>query len=207
MRSIFATAAACKAISGASLAPFQECTIVELGQASLGVTNIGRADFIFDPNSSASDALEQMVLTPTAGTGRWLRYQKSFDLKAAIGFALADNATLVTVPVGFLISTVRPFLEIVTQFAGGTNAAIGVSASVVPFSTAGDIIGGAGGELTAALTAGMRGKLGTALAAALAGTGQPFTLAAGGILKWNKIVDSFTSGAGFLHVPVTQLSL
>lgn len=207
MRSIFATPADCKAISGAVLAPYQECRIVQLGQVGLGVASIGGADFIFDPTSSAADALEQLVLTPTAGTGRWLRKNRCFDLKIPVGFALANNATLLTVPVGFLLTTQRPYLEVTADFTGGVNSAIGVNASVVPFSTAGDILGGAAGELLAAMTAGNRGKLGTALAASLAGTGQPFALGAGGTLKWNLIVSQYTAGAGFLHVPVISLAL
>jgi len=206
MRSIFATPAACKAISGANLAPYQECTIVELAQSGLGVTTYGRATFIFDPTSSAADALEQMVLTPTAGTGRWLRADPWFDLKVPVGFALADNATLVTVPVGFRIALIRPLYEITADFTGGIASAVGVSSTLIPFSTAGDILGGAGGDVLAGLTAGVRGTLGTALAAQLA-AGQPFMLAAGGILKWNKIVDSFTAGAGFLHAPVQAMAL
>lgn len=207
MRSIFATPADCKAISGANIPPNQICTIVQLGQVSLGVASIGRADFIYDPASTASDALEQMVITPGAGTGRWLRLQKFFDVKVPVGFALTNNATLITVPVGYYLTTERPFLEVTTNFSGGVVSAIGVSASVTGFSSAGDLLGGAAGELAAALTVGNRGKLGTALAASLAGTGQPFALVAGDVVRWNLIASQFTAGAGFLHFPAMSLAL
>jgi len=206
MRSIYATAAACKAVGGASIPPYQRATIVELGQASLGVTTYGRGEFIFDPASSAADALEQMVLTPASGTGRWLRADNWFDLKVPIGFALLNNATLVTVPVGFRFALIRPLYEITADFTGGVASSVGVSASLIPFSTAGDILGGAAGDVAAGLTAGVRGTLGTALAAQLA-AGQPFMLAAGGDLSWDVIVSQFTAGAGFMHVPVQSMAL
>jgi len=206
MRSIFATPAACKAISGALLPPYQECRIVELGQTALGVTTLGPADFVFDPTSSAADALEQMVLTPTVGTGRWLRKERFFDLKVPIGFALVNNATLVTVPNGFRIGLLRPLEEITADFTGGINSAVGVSSTLIPFATAGDILGGAGGDVLAGLTAGVRGTLGTALAAQLA-AGLPIMLGAGANLKWNLIVSQFTTGAGFLHAPVQPMAL
>lgn len=206
MRSIFATAAACVAIPAAQIPPYQLATIVELGAGP--VPTIGKAEFIFDPLSTASDVLGQMVLSPSGGgNGRWLRYEKFFDLKISVDSTIANNAALVTVPVGFKLALSRPFLEVVTPFTGGTASAIGVNSNYVAASAAGAILGGASGEVAATLIAGYRGNLGTALIAELSASGQPIVLEAGGTLRWNRIVDAFTAGAGFLHVPVKQIAI
>lgn len=156
----------------------------------------------FDSSSTASDASEQLVATPGAGTGRWIRADKSFTMKLPIGFATADAAVLHTVPAGFVLKlTAHPFWEITAAFTGGTDSSIGLSSSRTGYSTKGDLIAA---TLAAALTAGIRvGTIGDKLDSLA--EFHALVLEAAQTIRHDRIVDAFTAGAGFVCVPVTVL--
>lgn len=149
--------------------------------------------------STAADTTENLVLTPTAGTGRWLRVDVRVDLKLAVSKDTADAAVLFTVPAGYRLSVDRAFWEVTTGFTGGSSSAIGLSSSNTAYATAGDILGGASGDVTATLgTAGIKG--GTI--GAKFGSNGVVVLEAGDTIKFNRVTSAYTAGAGFVHALV-----
>lgn len=156
----------------------------------------------FDAASSASDTTGNLVLTPSSGTGRWIRAEKFVDLKVAVGFGTADAATLFTVPTGFRLRPTRPFWEVTTPFSGGSSSAIGLSSSNAAYNTKGDLLGGAAGDLEAALTAGMRGAIGAKVASLAL-----VVLVATDTIRFDRIVSVYTAGAGFAHIPCELLEV
>lgn len=155
----------------------------------------------FDASASfTSDEQQQIGVTPGAGSGRWVRMHLT-KLKLAVDHTLADAAVLCTVPAGFALRlTGMPFWDVVTGFTGGTNAAIGVSASAIA-STKGDLLGGAAGELTAVLgTAGIKaGTIGPKIDTLV--ELQAFFLKAADFVRFDKIADTYAAGAGFVVIP------
>lgn len=142
----------------------------------------------------------------TAGAGAFLRMTNDLDLSLAIGFGTADNAVLYTVPVGFVLRVQRTFYQITTSFTGGTSSAIGASSSDAAYSTAGDIQGGASGDLAAALVStGGSYKAGTV--GAKFGSNGVVVLVGGDTIKFNRIASVFTAGAGFLHAHVSVVTM
>lgn len=142
-----------------------------------------------------------LVAAPAAGTGRWLRVDKTVDLKLTVTKDTANNAVLYTVPAGFRLKPVDPFWEPTADWTGGSSSAIGLSSSSAKASTAGDLLGGASGDVAAGLLAAdvFTGTVGTKI-------GAPGTVLVGGdTIKFNRITSAFTAGTGFAHVPVEVL--
>lgn len=143
-----------------------------------------------------------LVATPSTLTGRFLRTDKEVDITAAVAYTTANNAVLYTVPTGFRLGLGVAFWEVTTSFAGGSSSAIGVSSSNTGLSTAGDVLGGASGDVAATLVstgAFAKGTVGTKI-------GTPAAVIVGGeTLKFNRITSVFTSGAGVAHFPVKVL--
>lgn len=134
-------------------------------------------------------------------TGAWVRNGgEAWYLRLPISYATADAAVLYTVPTGMKLSFTGCMWEVTTAWTGGTSAAIGISSSESPHDTAGDIHGGAGGDVLATLTVGFkRGTLGVSFSAAP----NCVVLAAGSTIKFNRIASAFTAGAGYIHLPGT----
>ena len=153
-------------------------------------------------SSTATDATAQLVVTPNDSVGRWGRLDRQLDIKIAIDFNTADAAVLFTVPVGFRLQAARPFWEITTPFTGGASSAIGLSSSNAAYNTKGDLLGGAAGDLAAALTAGFRGAVGTKVASL-----GLVVLVAGDTVRFDRVVSAFTAGAGFAHFTAEAVSL
>lgn len=143
----------------------------------------------FHATSVAVDASENVVLTPTAGAGRWLRVPGAIDLSLAFTFATADGAVLFTVPVGARLMLGRGYWDVTTALTGGSSSAIGL-AGPAPHDTAGDLLGGGSGDVAATLTAGVR--LGTVGADTATGV----LLKAGDTVTFERIASAFTAGAG-----------
>lgn len=168
-----------------------------------GDINIVTADgsqWMYDAASTAAaDPSSTLVVAPADGVGRWFR-MGSFDLKIAIGFALADAAVLSTVPTGKRLLIEQAYWEVTTSWTGGTSSAIGISSDVAPHDTKGDILGGAGGDVAAALVstggATKQGTIGVSYSAAP----KMVVLEAGSKIRFDRIVDAFTAGAGFAHL-------
>jgi hypothetical protein len=150
--------------------------------------------------STATDATEQLVLTPASAptAGRWCRYDRLLDLEFAIGFATTDAQVLFTVPSGFSVR-LNPgaYWDVTTAFTGGTSSAIGLSSNTAPYSTKGDILGGAAGDLAAGLTAGAkRGNAGADF-----GSGGQIVLPAAATIRFDRITSVFDAGDGKAVLP------
>lgn len=121
-----------------------------------------------------------------------------FYLKLAIGFATADAATLFTFPSDKIVVLERLWWEVVTGFTGGSSSAIGVSSDATGYSTKGDLLGGASGDVTATLGTSATYKGGT-VGAKYASNGIVI-IPAGKVLRFDAITSAYTVGAGFVHV-------
>lgn len=129
--------------------------------------------------------------------------QQVFWLKLAISNATADGATLFTVPTdvrGLYIH--RVFWETGTAWTGGAASAIGVSSDDANYNTKGDLLGGAGGDVAATLTA---SKFTGGTVGAKFGANGIVVLAAGKILRFDRITSAFTAGTGFVWVECSIL--
>lgn len=192
--STVATKAALKAIATASRYAGQLVTV----QAD-------NSTWIFVAASTAADTTETLVLTPAAGTGRWIRHDKVVDLKLAVTKDTADAAVLFTVPAGMRLAlAAAPFWEPATDWTGGVASAIGLSSdqTAPALNTKGDLLGGAGGDVAAGMTAAavFTGTIGAKVAA------PACVLLPGKKILFDRINSAFTAGTGFAHVPVVLLA-
>lgn len=119
-------------------------------------------------------------------------------IRVAVGFGTANNAVLYTAEERILL--VKALWEVTAAFTGGASSAIGLSSSNSAYSTAGDLLGGASGDVLAGLTVGFRGTVGAKLASE-----GVVVLAAGDTVKFNRITSAFTAGAGYVHLLVVRL--
>jgi hypothetical protein len=156
-------------------------------------------------STAATDVAEELVLIPGAGTGRWLRADKSFIAKIPVAFGMDDTDLIWTIPVGMAVRLVGlPFWEVTTEWDGGSASTIGVSSTVTGYDTPGDILGGAAGDANATLQVGViPGTIGAELDNEA--DRQAFVMIAGDDLVYDEITSAFTSGAGFVCVPVAVM--
>jgi len=159
----------------------------------------------FSAASTAADTTGHLVRTPDVGTGRWLRIDKSVDLKLAVGFALADAAVLFTVPVGFRLQLDAPYWETTVDWTGGAASAIGASSSQAPHETKGDLLGGTTGDVAADLQAADGVHQGT-IGASFSADPKKVILEAGATILFDRITSAFLTGAGFIHAKAQLVS-
>lgn len=117
------------------------------------------------------------------------------NLKLPFTFATADAAVLYTVPTGMILLLTHVFWEITADLTGGASSAIGVSSSAAPHTTKGDLLGGAAGDVAAALTAAIgftQGTIGVSFSAAP----KLVVLPASATIRFDAITSAFTAGAG-----------
>jgi hypothetical protein len=127
-----------------------------------------------------------------------------FWLALPIAFGTADAAVLYTVPTGLRMFVHRAAWEVTSSFTGGTSSAIGVSSDDTSANTKGDILGGASGDVAATLVStGVPIKGGTV--GAKFGSNGCICIAAGKVLRFDRITSAFTAGAGFVHAQVSFL--
>lgn len=130
--------------------------------------------------------------------GRWIRQVGLVDLACPFTYATADGTALLTLPTGARLHLMRAYWEVTTGFSGGSSSAIGVASTTQ--STAGDILGGASGDVAATLVSGaaIPGTIGakmdsdSELHANLFAAGEAFTL--------ERITSAFTAGVGKVHL-------
>jgi hypothetical protein len=135
-----------------------------------------------------------LVVAPTAGSGRWLRVPGAVRLRLPIAFGTADGATLLTLQAGQLFKLESAHWQVTTAFAGGSSSAIGLAAT--GSTTAGDILGGAAGDVEATLTAGVKaGTVGAKMDSDSELHAQLFV--ATNTFTFERITSAFTSGAGY----------
>lgn len=198
--------AAGASVLGTSVADTTALKAIGAGSRYDGKLVLVRADgslWRFASTSVLADTSEQLVIAPSAGSGKWLRADKAFTMKLPITFATADAAVLHTVPAGFVLKlATNPYWDVATAFTGGSSASIGLSSSRSGYSTKGDLISA---TLLAALTAGIRaGTIGDKIDTVT--EFQALFLEAGQTLRHDRIVDDFTAGAANVCVPVVVVS-
>lgn len=187
-----ATRAAVKAIAAANR--FDGQLVMVLTDNSLWRFNASSA--------LADDTAQELALEPDAGTGCWIRADKTFVMKIPVAFGMADGATIETVPEGMALRLAGvPYWEVTTPWSGGSSSAIGISSNKTGFTAAGAVLGGAAGDVEATLVAG--------IAAGTIGTGfdslaehQAALFEEGDTLTYEEITSAFTAGAGFVCLPV-----
>ena len=148
----------------------------------------------FSTISTATDTSENLVCTPGAGTGRWMRVDKAVDLKLAVTYATADATLLFSVPVGFRLLLSHVWMEITADFAGGSSSSVGVSSDVAPHETKSDLFNT---SLAAALTASI--KTNCVPGASYTSSPKLVILEVGSSIRWDRVVDAFTAGTGYVH--------
>ena len=134
--------------------------------------------------------------------GRWLAVSGQIvNLALPITYATADGATLYTVPTGAALKVEGLFWEVTTGFTGGSSSAIGLASDQTGHTTAGDLLGGSGGDVAATLVAGdyIEGTLGTDLT-------NPIVIKAGKLITFERIASAFTAGVGSAHIVAVVLS-
>ena len=156
-------------------------------------------------SSSALTGDDILVATPDAApsAGRWLRCPGAVDLALPIAFGTADGAVLLTIPTGARFKLESAHWEVTTGFTGGSSSAIGVASSLN--ATAGDILGGAGGDVTATLgTAGIKtGTIGAIMDTDAELHAQMYVAASN--FTFERITSAYTAGAGYVHLVGTLL--
>jgi hypothetical protein len=126
-------------------------------------------------------------------------YLGPIHLKLAIDKTMANNATLATVPTGLKLQILSAYWEVAVSWSGGTNSAIGVNSDDTDYATAGDILGGAGGDVAATLVSTGRVYKGGTIGAKF-GTNGIVVVGSGKLIRYNKVVDTFTAGSGYVHI-------
>lgn len=122
-----------------------------------------------------------------------------FWLALPFAFGTADAAALFTVPAGYRLHIHRAAWEIAVSLSGGTSSAIGISSDDASASTKGDILGGSTGDVAATLVStGVPVKGGTI--GAKFGSNGCVVLAAGKVVRFDKITSAFTAGNGLVHL-------
>lgn len=152
--------------------------------------------------AQTTDTAEEFLLIPAAGDGRWLRFDKTFVANLEFTFATADAAVLLTMPEGYSAKLVAlPWWEVDTAFTGGSSSAIGISSAKTGYSTKGDFLGGASGNVLADLTAGVKpGTIGPKLDTFA--EHQALVLVEADTIRFDRITSVFTAGAGRVKLPL-----
>lgn len=153
--------------------------------------------------TSALTGDDVVVITPTAGSGRWLRMPGSCVLSFAYTFATADAAVLWTVPTGCLFTIEEPYWTVSTTHSGGSSSAIGVSSNKTNFTTKGDLLGGSAGDVAAVLTAPTPATtpiLGTVGAGFDTLGKRRVVWVPGNTIRFDRITSVFTAGVGAVNL-------
>lgn len=158
-------------------------------------------------NTATTDTAEQLLIEPTAGTGAWVRADKAFIMQVPISYANTDGQAIETIPAGFALRlTGMPFWQVTTGFTGGSSSAIGISSNITGYEVAGDLLGGATGDVAATLVAGLAaGTIGDELDDH-AGF-HALLLVAASEIQFDRITSVFTAGAGYVCIPVVQMAV
>lgn len=163
------------------------------------VVTANNSHWRFDAASTAVDVTDSFVVSPTSGTGKWIRTDGTVEMKLAVAFGTADAAVLFTVPAGMKIQIEEAFWEVTADWTGGTSSAIGLSSATAPHETKGDLLGGSAGSVLANLTTTI-GHTADPRGASLAATPFIAVLPAAAVVRFDRITSAFTAGTGFAHL-------
>lgn len=198
------------AVSGAMRAPaatVAALTAIDITAVTTGTLCLVESDNTGVPSlwqyvstSSATETTKLLVAAPDAGSGAWLRMGGSICLKLAVDKTLADNATLFTCPTGVRLKPREAYWDVTVSWSGGTSSAIGVHASPTGWTTKGDILGGASGDLAATLVSTNARMVGTVGAQLDTYAHGRLILVAADTLNYDKIASTYTAGSGFVRV-------
>lgn len=163
------------------------------------LVDVGQSRWRFHSTSVVAGD-DQLVVTPTAGTGRWLRIPGMIDLAFPITFATADAAVLYAMPVGAKLLIQNLYYLVSTTFAGGSSSTIGVSSTKTGFSSKGDLLSGSVGEAAAALVS----TVGTVPGIIGVGLNSVVKLKTAiwlptDNIRFDQITSAFTSGVAEIH--------
>lgn len=139
-----------------------------------------------------------LVAGSGTGNGRHLLMPGKHVISIPITFATADAAVLWTVPTGALFNLRSLFWKITTDWTGGSSSAIGISSTKTGFTTKGDLLGGAGGDVLAALTVALSptpGTIGPKIDA-LTNAELNSLWVATNTIRFDRVTSAFTAGAG-----------
>lgn len=157
--------------------------------------------FNFASTTTGDDIL---VSTPSdaLASGRWVRCAGPAILALPIGFATADATALLTLSASSVVEPKNFAWKVTTGFTGGSASAIGVSSGTATgYTTKGNFLGAAAGDVTATLgTAGT--KYGTAGSTWDTIAHQRLLLQSADTIRFDRITSIYTAGAGFVLVSV-----
>lgn len=161
-------------------------------------------------NSASVLTADNILVAGAASAGRFLRMPGGMCLQLPIAFGTADLAVLLTMQAGQAFAVERMGWRVTADFTGGTASAIGVhSNKTTPtnWSTAGDLLGGVGGDVAATLVASggyIPGTVGADMDTLAKVRG--LILEPTDTLIFGRIVSAFTAGTGFVLVNGTLIS-
>jgi hypothetical protein len=181
------TLAALKAMPVGDHVPYEEIRLSDGRVVYYHPTSVLTADdlFVFAPANSQA--------------GRFLLSPGPTVLSLAFTSATADAAVLATLPTGCELALMSFVWNIGVSLTGGSSSAIGVSSGTkTGYTTKGDLLGGASGDVAATLVAtGAKYKAGTV--GAQFGTNtlrDGAVLVATDTLRFDRITSAFTAGSG-----------
>lgn len=137
------------------------------------------------------------VVAPDSGPGRYILAPGFQRIPLTVTSALADAAVLATTPTGFAARVLRgdwgtPSIA----FTGGSSSSIGLSSGTATgHTTKGDFLGGASGDVAAAINTGAfrPGTIGADIAAGA-------YLGAADTIRYDEITSAFTAGTTVAHL-------
>jgi hypothetical protein len=159
----------------------------------------------FHATSTAADASQNLVVTPSAGSGRWLRNDKQVFMSLPVGFATADAALLFTVPVGCRLALHDLWWDPTVSWTGGSSSSIGVHSSRSGLTAKGALLGGSGGDVAATLVSSATGEVGTIGSALATVAAKRVIFEAADTLNFDQITSVFTAGAANVRVAVSVI--
>lgn len=149
-------------------------------------------------SSSALTGDDILVAAPGSGSGRFLRMPGAGKFELPFTSATADGTALLMMQAGQELAVERAAWRIAVDLTGGAASAIGLSSnktSPTNWSTKGDILGGAAGDVAATLVAGFKvGTIGTEMDTLTKTRG--LVLVSGDTVKIDRITSAFTAGSG-----------
>lgn len=153
-----------------------------------------------------------LVAEPSdSGAGAWLRMPGGVELKLPFTYATADAAILLTIPTGALLQVSEFYWQITADMTGGSSSAIGVSSSnkndSANFTTKGDFLGGASGDVAATLTSALGSikALGTIGADWDTVAKRRTLFVPTDTIRFDRITSAFTAGTGNVCISGTLL--
>lgn len=197
----------------------QLSSLTELKALRVGIETIGQSAWLADGSqwvyslASTLDGDDVLVVQPTgsalrpAPAGRWLRAAGPTTLMLPISSGTPDATILLTIPAGCLLRPKEFSWRVAADFTGGASSAIGVSSSnKAGYTTKGDLLGGAAGDVAGTLVA-SSGLSAPGTIGAQWGTialRRPFWKPTE-TFRFDRITSAFASGSGFVLAAVDVL--